>query len=83
MMEADVMIGSGLKVTCSRDEFVGRLGVVARAVSSRSSVQILAGVLLEAADGGLRSGRRFAKRTARRVAKPTRDSNHPSSSISH
>ena len=48
------MIGSGLKVTCSREEFVGRLGVVARAVSSRSSVQILAGVLLEAADGGLR-----------------------------
>jgi DNA polymerase-3 subunit beta len=54
MMEADVMIGAGMKVTCSREEFVGRLGVVSRAVSTRSSVQILAGVLLEAAGGELR-----------------------------
>ena len=54
MMEADVMIGTGMKVTCSREEFVGRLGVVSRAVSTRSSVQILAGVLLEAAAGELR-----------------------------
>jgi DNA polymerase III subunit beta len=54
MMEADVMIGAGMKVTCSRDEFVGRIGVVSRAVSTRSSVQILAGVLLEAAAGELR-----------------------------
>src|SRR3954468_5029209 len=54
MMEADVMIGAGMKVTCSREEFVGRIGVVSRAVSTRSSVQILAGVLLEAAAGELR-----------------------------
>src|SRR5947199_6299828 len=54
MMEADVMIGAGLKLTCGREEFVGRLGVVSRAVSTRSSVQILAGVLLEAAAGELR-----------------------------
>jgi len=54
MMEADVMIGAGMKVTCSREEFVSRLGVVSRAVSTRSSVQILAGVLLEAAAGELR-----------------------------
>jgi DNA polymerase-3 subunit beta len=54
MMEADVMIGAGMKVTCGREEFVGRLGVVSRAVSTRSSVQILAGVLLEAAGGELR-----------------------------
>jgi DNA polymerase III subunit beta len=54
MMEADVMIGAGMKVTCNRDEFVSSLGVVSRAVSSRSSVQILAGVLLEAAAGELR-----------------------------
>src|SRR5437763_206640 len=54
MMEADVMIGAGMKVTCSREEFVGRLGIVSRAVSTRSSVQILAGVLLDAAAGELR-----------------------------
>src|SRR5205085_12525241 len=54
MMEADVMIGAGMKVTCSREEFVSRLGVVSRAVSTRSSVQILAGVLMDAAAGELR-----------------------------
>src|SRR3954467_14039058 len=54
MMEADVMIGAGMKVTCGREEFVGRLGVVSRAVSTRSSVQILAGVLLQASGGELR-----------------------------
>src|SRR5512133_310171 len=54
MMEADVMIGAGMKVTCSREEFVSRLGVVSRAVSTRSSVQILAGVLLESSGGALR-----------------------------
>src|SRR5215471_4286364 len=54
MMEADVMIGAGMKVTCSREEFVGSLGVVSRAVSTRSSVQILAVVLLQASGGALR-----------------------------
>src|SRR3954454_7303783 len=54
MMETDIMVGTGMKVTCSREEFVAKLGVVSRAVSTRSSVQILAGVLLQAADGVLR-----------------------------
>jgi DNA polymerase-3 subunit beta len=54
MMEADVMIGAGIKVKCSRDDFVSRLGVVSRAVSTRSSVQILAGVLLEASGSEVR-----------------------------
>jgi DNA polymerase-3 subunit beta len=48
MMETDIMVGSGMKLTCSRDELVQRLGVVARAVSTRTAVQILAGVLLRA-----------------------------------
>ncbi|HEX6701743.1 MAG TPA: DNA polymerase III subunit beta [Gaiellaceae bacterium] len=47
-METDIMVGSGMKLTCSRDELVQRLGVVARAVSTRTAVQILAGVLLRA-----------------------------------
>src|SRR5213593_15393 len=54
MMETDIMVGTGMKLTCSRDEFVSRLGAVSRAVSTRSSVQILAGVLLEAVGGELR-----------------------------
>ena len=48
MMETDIMVGAGMKLTCSREEFVARLGIVSRAVSTRSSVQILAGVLLRA-----------------------------------
>jgi DNA polymerase-3 subunit beta len=47
-METETMVGTGLKLTCNRDEFVAKLGVVARAVSTRSSVQVLAGVLLRA-----------------------------------
>src|SRR6266511_955648 len=53
MVETDIMVGTGMKLTCSREEFVARLGVVSRAVSTRSSVQILAGVLLRASEGEL------------------------------
>jgi len=54
MIETDIMVGTGMKLTCSRDEFVAKLGVVSRAVSTRGSVQILAGVLLQASNGQLR-----------------------------
>jgi DNA polymerase-3 subunit beta len=47
------MVDSGMKLSCSRDELVQRLGVVARAVSTRTAVQILAGVLLHAEGGSL------------------------------
>ena len=53
MMETDVVVGSGMKVVCSRDELVAKLGVVARAVSTRTTVQILSGVLLQAEAGRL------------------------------
>src|SRR5438270_366684 len=53
MMETDTMVGSGMKITCSRDELAQRLGIVARAVSTRTAVQILAGVLLQAEAGAL------------------------------
>src|SRR6266853_3021395 len=54
MIETDIMVGTTMKLTCGRDEFVSRLGIVSRAVSTRSSVQILAGVLLQASSGELR-----------------------------
>src|SRR5919202_2310000 len=55
MIESTEMIGTGtgMKLTCDRDALVQRLGVVARAVSTRSSVQILSGVLLRAEAGEL------------------------------
>src|SRR5215218_325833 len=53
MIEIDIAVGSGMKVRCSRDELAQRLGIVARAVSTRSSVQVLLGVLLRAEAGRL------------------------------
>src|SRR6266581_1803209 len=48
MIETEVIVGSGLRITASKDELVTALGVVSRAVSTRTSVQILSGILLEA-----------------------------------
>ena len=53
MLETDIVVGTGMKLTCARSEFVSKLGVVARAVSTRSAVQILAGILLRAEGGEL------------------------------
>jgi DNA polymerase-3 subunit beta len=54
MIETEDMVGTGVKISVSKDELVSALGVVARAVSTRTSVQILSGILLEAAGGELR-----------------------------
>ena len=57
MMETDIAseegVGTGLKVTCDRDELVAKLGTVSRVVSSRGSVQVLSGVLLRPVADGL------------------------------
>ena len=54
MIETEVTVGTGLRITASKDELVQALGVVARAVSTRTSVQILSGILLEAQGSELR-----------------------------
>jgi DNA polymerase-3 subunit beta len=54
MIETEVIVGSGLRITVSKDELVSALGVVSRAVSARTSVQILSGILLEAQGNELR-----------------------------
>ena len=53
MIEVDAAVGTGMKVTCTRDELLRHLGVVSRAVSTRMTVQILSGILLTAGDGRL------------------------------
>ncbi len=53
MIDSDVVVGSGMKLTCSRDELTQKLGVVSRGVSSRSSVLVLTGILLRAEAGKL------------------------------
>ena len=53
MIEVDEAVGTGMKVTCTRDELLRHLGVVSRAVSARMTVQILSGVRLAASAGRL------------------------------
>jgi DNA polymerase-3 subunit beta len=51
MTETEVMIGTGLRLTCSREELAQKLAVVGRGVSTRSAVQILSGILIDATAG--------------------------------
>jgi DNA polymerase III subunit beta len=53
MVEVDVETSTGLRLRCNRDELVRQLSVVSRAVSMRSTVQILSGILLDAGAGRL------------------------------
>jgi DNA polymerase III subunit beta len=53
MIETEVVTGATLKITCSREELVRQLSIVSRAASTRTTVQVLAGILLRAEDGKL------------------------------
>src|SRR6266571_9280617 len=55
MIESNTMVGAetGIKIVCRQDELSQKLGVVARAVSTRASVQILSGVLMRGEGGRL------------------------------
>jgi DNA polymerase-3 subunit beta len=53
MIEADIVVGSEMRLRCDRDELAQALGVVSRAVSTRTAVQVLLGVLLRAEAGRL------------------------------
>ncbi len=51
MTQIETVVGSGLKLTCSREVLVEKLAIVSRAVSMRPTVQILSGVSLQAESG--------------------------------
>ena len=54
MIETEVVaVGSGMKLTCSRDELVQKLALASRAVSTRTTVLVLSGILLRAENGEL------------------------------
>jgi DNA polymerase-3 subunit beta len=53
MIESDIKVGTDLTVTCAKDELVQGLSLVGRAVSNRTAIQILSGVLLESRADGL------------------------------
>jgi DNA polymerase-3 subunit beta len=48
-----VVAGTSLKISVAREELTRQLGVVARAASTRTTVQVLAGLLLRAGEGRL------------------------------
>jgi DNA polymerase III subunit beta len=54
MIESDIAVGAALRITCTKDELVQGLSIVGRAVSTRTAIQILSGILLEARGEDLR-----------------------------
>jgi DNA polymerase III subunit beta len=53
MIETEVVTGAALKINSPRDELIRQLAVVSRAASTRTTVQVLAGILLRAEGGKL------------------------------
>jgi DNA polymerase-3 subunit beta len=53
MIETAAVTGSALKIACSKEELTAQLAVVSRAASMRTTVQVLAGILLRAESGKL------------------------------
>src|SRR5437660_11780811 len=51
MNQVESVIGAGLKIVCGREELAQKLAVVGRGVSTRTAVQILSGILVQATGG--------------------------------
>jgi DNA polymerase-3 subunit beta len=49
MTSIDTVVGTSMKVTCPKEELAEKLQIAGRGVSTRTSVQILAGIMLRAA----------------------------------
>jgi DNA polymerase-3 subunit beta len=53
MIDSDIVVGTGLRITVSRDELAQKLAVVSRGVSTRTAVLVLGGIQLHAEGGRL------------------------------
>jgi DNA polymerase III subunit beta len=53
MIDSEIVVGTGLRITVPKDELASRLSVVARGVSTRTAVLVLGGIQLRAQDGRL------------------------------
>src|SRR3954447_21813439 len=53
MIDSEIVVGTGLRITVSRDELASRLATVARGVSTRTTVLVLGGIQLRAEAGQL------------------------------
>jgi DNA polymerase-3 subunit beta len=50
MSSLDTVANTVMRISCERDEFAQKLAIVGRGVSTRTTVQILGGILIRAAD---------------------------------
>ena len=48
MIDSETVVGTGLRITVAKDELAAKLAVVARGVSSRTTVLVLGGIQLRA-----------------------------------
>jgi DNA polymerase-3 subunit beta len=53
MIDSEIVVGTGLRISVSRDDLASRLAIVARAVSTRTTVLVLGGIQLRAEAGRL------------------------------
>src|ERR1041385_7872001 len=53
MIDSEIVVGTGLRISLSRDELASRLAVVARGVSTRTAVLVLGGIQLRVEAGRL------------------------------
>jgi len=53
MIDSEIMVGTGLRITVGKDELASQLGIVARGVSTRTTVLVLGGIQLRAEAGQL------------------------------
>src|SRR3954464_11443952 len=53
MIDSEVVVGTGLRITVPKDELSSKLAIVARGVSTRTAVLVLGGIQLRAEAGQL------------------------------
>jgi DNA polymerase-3 subunit beta len=53
MIDSEIVVGTGLRITVAKDELASRLATVARGVSTRTAVLVLGGIQLRAEAGRL------------------------------
>src|SRR5262249_5948055 len=53
MIDSEMMVGTGLRITVAKDELASKLATVARGVSTRTAVLVLGGIQLRAEAGRL------------------------------
>src|SRR6476469_10623544 len=53
MIDSETVVGTGLRITVSKDDLATKLAIVARGVSTRTTVLVLGGIQLRAEGGQL------------------------------